>query len=92
MVLESRFIVHHQDYILEDAYSLKSNDTRIEREIIYDSTDNSFIDLERYDDTYIDNIYTEILPIHVELVRLKQEDMVIKDRRGRLTLLTVMPF
>lgn len=79
--------------MLYDIYNQQFLNDCIEREIIYDTTDNVFTELQLYDGTVVlDNIYTEILPIHVELVRLKEEDMIIKDRKGRLTLLTVMPF
>ena len=93
MVLESGFVMHGGGDPLYDIYNQQFINDNIEREIIYDTTDNVFTELQLYDGiVVIDNIYTEILPIHVELVRLKEEDMLIKDLKGRLTLLTVMPF
>jgi len=89
MVLESKFTMHHKDYILETLF----NSDRIEREIIYDWSDGSFLDIgELEGECDIPNIYEEIDPLHIELLRIKEEDMIVRDRIGRLTLLTVMPF
>lgn len=62
------------------------------REIMWDYRNNKFIDLTNEDDfEYIDNIFTEISPLHIEIFKSRLYDMIIKDRHGRLTLLTVMP-
>ena len=89
MVLESKFTLHHKDYILEDLF----NSDRIEREIVYDWSDGSFVDIQQLEGEYkINNIYTELDPLIIELVKIKEEDMIVRDKRGRLTLLSVMPF
>jgi len=62
------------------------------REIMFDSRNNKYIDLSsEYDIEYINNIYSDIDPLYVELFINKLEDMIIKDKNGKLTLLTVMP-
>lgn len=57
-----------------------------ERCIWYDITEHKF-----YEEGFIiNNIYTEIHPIHVEIFKTTFEDMVIKDKHGVLTALWVM--
>jgi len=93
MVIDTRFSLGNDvknRYALHHLYML---DDKIEREIVFDANDLTFTELLRFEGiNVIENIYTEILPIHIELLHLKQEDMVVRDREGRLTLLTVMPF
>lgn len=56
------------------------------REICYDPDENVYME----EGFIIDNIYTEILPIFIELFRYKFEDLLIKDRSGNSTLLWVV--
>jgi len=58
------------------------------REIFYSTHDGSFMEF----DGRIDNIYKEILPCYVYLLRTYEKDLVIKDLGGRLTEITVLPF
>ena len=62
------------------------------REIMFDSHNRKYVDLSsEYDFEYISNIYSEVDPLYIELFSRKLEDMIIKDKNGKLTLLTLMP-
>jgi len=64
-------------------------DSVIVREIQYCPESNVFIDAtNELGVDIIGNIYTQILPSHIELFLYTLEDLVIKDRDGKLTLLT----
>lgn len=63
------------------------------REIMFDCNKNVFVDLSADDGfAYIENIHTDIDPLYIELFKKKPDDMIIKDKHGRLTLLTLMPY
>lgn len=93
MILNNRLNISYRTEHLEDMELQQFTDDCIEREIMYDAEVNEFTELTPYDGIeLIDNIYREILPIYVELIQRKQKDIVIKDLRGNLTLISVIPF
>lgn len=74
-------------------HPLRGVDSIFMREIMYDEEKNVFVDLSADDGfEYVENIYIDIDPLYIELFKQKPDDMIIKDKNGRLTLLTLMPY